>query len=158
VKSSVHQEEAFALLSTIYSDADLSNLLVYGVEGEDYRVENGKAVRMEKNVKISVRESEFGNSFLTLPDLFDSAEKKTELWGTVEHLEFPAQHGISIYDEALLRKIIAINIMVQEEGYASALGGNSENWESDLEDIREQAARLGINEVVDEMNRRFRGQ
>jgi hypothetical protein len=42
---SAHQEEAMEAVAAIYSDAKLSNALVYGTEGESYQIENGLAVR-----------------------------------------------------------------------------------------------------------------
>ena len=40
---SAHKEAAFELLTKVFSDPALNNLLVYGIEGEDYVLENGAA-------------------------------------------------------------------------------------------------------------------
>lgn len=153
-EGSLRQKEAFALLSVIYSDESLSSLLAYGREGENYSLENGKVVRRGENSAAAFRAKWLGNSLLTLPDLSDSEEKKKEFWESIENLNVSAQHGIAIYDEEMRRKISAINTMAMEE-YSSFFTSGSENWEQELEKLRNRAKELGIEEVVEEMNRRF---
>ena len=46
---SQNKEMAFDFLTRLYTDPDIANLIQYGVEGEDYHLEDGYAVYEEDN-------------------------------------------------------------------------------------------------------------
>lgn len=63
-----HQKEAFRLLAAVYTDAELSNLLGYGIEGEHYTVDENGFVEMTENRYSNYAKFFLGNRSLLLPE------------------------------------------------------------------------------------------
>lgn len=68
---SSHPDEAFQLLTVVYTDPELSNLLAWGVPNTDYTLENGRAV---SNTGLS--DTVGGNLWITYPGIFEALDKK----------------------------------------------------------------------------------
>lgn len=76
---SEHKDEAVEFLDLIHENADYANLLQYGVEGENYVLENGKAVIDEEHYGLMA--FSIGNKWITYPRALepDTVEEK-EQW------------------------------------------------------------------------------
>ncbi len=51
--ASKHQKEALELLTLAYTDSEIANLLIYGIEGEDYVLNNGHVSVVDENSQSS---------------------------------------------------------------------------------------------------------
>jgi hypothetical protein len=149
---SQNKKEAINALAEIYSDADLSDALIYGKEGEDYIVQDGLITRMEDQEILGLLAKEtLGNSFITSPENTDSKSKRDELWETVENLKPSKQIGFRYDLSEIHEKISELNQLFEEK-YHECFYGNSKDWNIDLARLRDEAGSLGIDEVVSEMN------
>ena len=82
---SAHPDEAFKLLSALYTNEELANILAYGEENVDYAIEDGRAVLLEEGTQSErliqeLQRRSLGNTLITLPGEWDSWKKREELW------------------------------------------------------------------------------
>ena len=154
---SAHQEEAIAAVAAIYSDAELSNALVYGKEGESYQIENGLAVRPgEYGIVGGEQQMSFGNPFLTMPSDKDSPNKKEELWNLIEEAQPSELAGFTFDLEGMERSIEQLNVFFLER-CQDILFGNSKDLETELEALSEEADEMGLKTVLEKLNQQLEG-
>lgn len=147
--SSAHREAAFDVLAEIYSDAGLSNALVYGTAGKDYELVDGRVVRDEKSTG-EYEKMYFGNPFLTLPDSNDSPDKTQGLYEAAGTRPLSGLTGWSFDPSEVETELNRLNdCWLEHSGFSC---GGSLDWEAELEELRRETERLGIDRVVEEMN------
>ncbi len=152
---SEHKEEAMEAVAAIYSDADLSNALVYGKEGESYYIENGLAFPMGDYMLAEMKQQiSFGNPFLTMPSYKDSSNKKEELWKLIEESELSGLLGVTFDLEGIDETVSRLNVLLLEQ-YSDLLLGKSADVEGDLKALTEEANALGLETVLAEWNRQL---
>ncbi len=152
---SEHKEEAMEAVAAIYSDADLSNALVYGKEGESYYIENGLAFPMGDYMLAEMKQQiSFGNPFLTMPSYKDSSNKKEELWKLIEESELSGLLGVTFDLEGIDETVCRLNVLLLEQ-YSDLLLGKSADVEGDLKALTEDANALGLETVLAELNRQL---
>lgn len=152
---SEHKEEAMEAVAAIYSDADLSNALVYGKEGESYYIENGLAFPMGDYMLAEMKQQiSFGNPFLTMPSYKDSSNKKEELWKLIEESELSGLLGVTFDLEGIDETVCRLNVLLLEQ-YSDLLLGKSADVEGDLKALTEEANALGLETVLAEWNRQL---
>ena len=71
-----NKDYALDFLTTAFTDRTVTDLLLLGVEGEDYVIENGKVDNEHSSLRLDVV---FGNSFICTTKFFEY-ENKTELY------------------------------------------------------------------------------
>ena len=127
LEGSKNKEEAIHILSLIYSEKDFSDALA------------GSA---------------FGNPFLTSPGEGESESINKELWDTVETIH-PAELNGFFFDMTEIGMTVSeVNTLIQDD-YMWKFSGNSEDWKAELKKIEETLERMGIQEVVDNMNQQL---
>ena len=144
-------EAAMEVLAAIYSDKTLSDALVYGKEGVNYQIQNGRAIYLDLGVpEVRNIQYQLGNSFLTMPGILDSLSKEEELWNTAEETRSMLA-GFSFELGEKLDKVSQIKTYFTEEcGWG--IYGEGEAWNVDLGEKRRKTEQLGINEIIEEMN------
>ena len=154
--SGSHKEEARKVLAAVCSDEKLSNALIYGAEGRDYEIKDGKVMLLNENeTGLFVRQTSFGNPFLTIPAASDSEARTEELWEEMEDLEPLADIRV-VYSSEMKETILKLNLLWQEYQILRLEGGAGD-WDRTLEELKKEAELLGIREIVDEMNCQFEG-
>lgn len=153
-----HKEEAKDILAAIHSDEALSNGIVFGTEGLDYEIIDGRAVipEEEKNY-LFIRKISFGNPFLTLPTEEEPLSKSEDMRRAMENAILGYSSEITNYSDERKKQIAAINTVLMEK-YAAALRGKSTDWENDLEKLRAEVKSLGMDDILEEINRQLHGQ
>ena len=142
-------------VAAIYSDAELSNALVYGKEGESYQIEDGLAVRPgEYGIVGGEQQISFGNPFLTMPSDKDSPNKKEELWSLVEGAELSGFAGGAFDLEGIEQNIAQLNVFFMER-CQDILWGSSEDLEAELKVLSEEADALGLETVLEKLNQQL---
>ena len=155
---SSHKKEAMETLALIYSRQELSDALVYGLEGVCHTVENGH-IRMTEEYAMdeAVMKMTFGNPFLTTPGVYEASDKCGQLWETVSGARPSQLLGYSFDMEEIGGAVSQLNRLVLEE-HGLLLYGGSESWQEELEALRAQAEEAGIEQVIEEMNRQIEEQ
>ncbi len=155
---SAHRDEAFELLSALYTNEELANILAYGEENVDYAIEDGRAVMLEEGTQSErliqeLQRRSLGNTLITLPGEWDSLEKREELWEAAKELETSVQEQL-IYSDELKKKIAELSTWLMDE-HSFILSGESEDIEADLERIRQGAWERGCGGILEEMNLQY---
>lgn len=78
LKESEQKETALKALTAVYTEPELSNILIHGIEGEDYEVEDGYAVYKEEKGTSSPYGTYIGigNNLLAYPTQVEDKNKK----------------------------------------------------------------------------------
>ncbi|MCD2493724.1 ABC transporter substrate-binding protein [Lacrimispora sp. NSJ-141] len=124
---SKNKEEAIHILSLIYSEKDLSDAVI---------------------------ELTFGNPFLTSPGEYEPDSKNEELWNTVETIRPSVLNGFFFDMIEIGETISSINTLVQDD-YIWKLSGNSGDWKTESKKMSETIEKMGIQEVIDNMNQQL---
>lgn len=142
---SAHKEAAFELLAKVFSDPVLNNLLVYGIEGEDYVLENGKVSEMQNPGNVS----RFAN-----PMICHSSER----------LPFTSETFAAIYESAgvcadidfvLDPRNIADELNAELAASDKLILSSERSLEDVLAEYREGLYAAGLQTIIDECNRQY---
>ncbi len=150
---SEHKEEAFKLLARIFTDPVLNDLLVYGVEGENYTLENGVAKEIASNTDgfgINPFNSRFANQMichrskenLFTPEQYNTIFDKAEI---CEDIDF-ALDPKNIINELNAVYIAADNISLPKD---------DQTLDEVLAEYREGLYAAGVQKIIDECNRQY---
>ena len=142
---SAHKEAAFELLAKVFSDPVLNNLLVYGIEGEDYVLENGTASEPVNPGNIL----RFANPMIChrCNRIPFTAEKFAEIYesaGVYEDIDFVLDPR-DIADELNAEITAADNLRLSEVT----------SLDDVLAEYREGLYKAGLQTIIDECNRQY---
>ncbi len=150
---SAYKEEATEVLACIYSDAELSNALVYGEENVSYTQNEGTAQYIiEYDMSGAYMQEHFGNPLLTYPGVTDDIKKGEAFRQAIENAKLSDLAGFHFNVDKIAEKSEALNALLAEK---SLLDGKTENLEEDLKKLKEETETLEIDRLVDEMNRQL---
>ncbi len=160
-KASEHLEEALSAITTTATDIELSTMLLCGVEGIDYTIEDGKVTDIfaysEDKSSVGFTYPGFGNSFncnATSEDSWDTDERTSALFEIVENSPLSEQRGCVIYLKEFETQVDEIQSIVQD--YKTGLyAGTYEDVPAVLEELNERLRAAGIDEVLEEANRQL---
>ncbi len=150
---SENKDEAFELLAKIFTDPELNNLMVYGVEGENYTLENGfvKEIETPNGFNINVFNiSRFGNLMLChrsidnpfTPEQYTEMYENAEVYGDIDFLPDPT----NILSELNAEYIAVDNI---------SLSKKDKNLNDVLAEYREGLNAAGVQKIIDECNKQY---
>jgi len=149
-----YKDEALKLMTLINTEAELSNLLTYGIEGEDYKYEDRLITSLKNDIKISIltKGSNIGNMNLLHSVFFEPDNK------LVYSKEISANYkkgptimydfDLSAYEEQFVL-ISEINNKYLNELFM----GYCTDIDATIEAMREELAKTGIDEIIAEINR-----
>lgn len=148
---SENKDKAFEFLALIYSDPALNNLLTFGIEGEDYSLENNKADG-PMNPYNAIR---FSNDLIchqsyNVPFTAEQYRKIYENAVLHEDLDF------SFDGKELAKEIRAVTEIMSNFTLPKIKGsGNDKTLDEILSDTRKQLEQAGIQRIIDECNRQY---
>lgn len=116
LKKSSHPELSVRVLAASMYDAELSNLMIYGVQNEDYILESGHAVyKKDRLVSCMGSFSEVGNNLIAYPnekEVLDKRERSTQL---LQHVQMiPYSNFIPLWDQELLEEAVKLSAVYRE--------------------------------------------
>ena len=146
------KEKAFRLLALTQTDAYLNNLLSFGIEGEDYELENG-AIK-EVSVDYSFNKLYFANHMICLP--------YEEFWFTPEQYEEIYANAGTFGDSGFVVDLapIAAELNVTEPVFddlyfRTQKDGVELSFEETISALRKRLEDAGIQKIIDECNRQY---
>ena len=151
--ASKKKEEAFRILSLVFSDEELSNYLAYGREGREYHLENGRVVQ-----DFPVTETGFAstvnmvNSLLLYPTKLDAPDRREVLGDYYESL--PKSLLLGKWATPVENMDDIARVMEASD----LLYGVSENLEEDLKQVSEQLSAYDLDGMRREIERRLNGE
>lgn len=141
-------EAAAKFIDLLYSDADVMNLLTWGIEGRDYTVnEEGEAVKAEDAV-YSSNMYLWGNGFLTYPAQGQGGDFMERLQASDDAAEVSKYIGFSADTSQFSNELTAINNVINQ--YRSTLeSGASTDLKGEYEQYCQAMENAGIQKVID---------
>jgi len=155
------QGDAWEFLEFVYTNTEVSTLLQYGIEGEDYSMSENVAVAGENLSENVIYNRNLGNMQLAPPISPYEDDSKTVL----------IEEGLNNLQESFLADFIFDTEPVQKEVdavrklstylptfqtmFAFEKTGEYEDWEAFYEAYRNELKAAGIDHIVDEMNRQI---
>lgn len=158
---SEQKEDVLELLALVMSDSELSNILNYGIEGENYEVKDGVVTALdlvgEKMLQRAGSLDSIGNTAITLPMELEPANKKECYEKYVESIEaYPAIGFIPDYSSVKEQYEACREIIGSQHDIKGTLfNGTAGNVEEELSKINTQLKEAGIENVLAELNRQL---
>ncbi len=139
-------------LAAIYTDGELSDALVYGKEGESYKLADDHVEFLgDYEISGNARLLGFGNPFLTMPSYKEPTNKKEVLWDFIEEAPVSELMDKTFDLNGMDDKISQINVTFLEE-YQSLLYGIADDMQGEIERLKRETEALGLPEVIESMN------
>ena len=142
---SAHKDKAFELLAEVFSDPVLNNLLVYGIEGEDYVLEDGTVNEMQNpgnilrfaNPMICHRSERLPFTSETFAKIYENAEVQEEIDFVLDTRSISAElnAGLAASDKLILSAERSLDDVLAE--------------------YREGLYAAGLQTIIDECNRQY---
>ena len=116
--SSAEPEAAVTFMSMMYTNADICNLMAWGVEGRDYIVEDGIAKYPDGNSDVPYHSDDYltGNQFLVLPWDGNSVTMREESQAQVESAPISAYLGFTANTDSIATEVSALSNVYAEFG------------------------------------------
>ncbi|MCD8023585.1 MAG: ABC transporter substrate-binding protein [Lachnospiraceae bacterium] len=159
--SSQHPEIAMQFLNLMYTDANVMNLLTYGIEGVHYQVideENGvidyaDGVTSETSGYAQFRSYFWGNQFLT----YTWAGYPTDLWEQIQEYNDTALRSVAYgftYDSSPVEAEVSACASIVDE-YQELLQAGVGDPDVILAEFREKLKAAGIDTIIAEKQRQL---
>ncbi len=141
-------EAAMAFLNLMFTNADINNLLAWGVEGRDYVVVDGQAAYPEGVTEVPYHASDFlfGNMFLTLPWYGDGADFRQVCQDVEKAGVISPYMGFTADTSEVTNEISALTNVIQE--YRATVGSGAASPDVYEEFLKKLDAN-GIDKVID---------
>lgn len=151
--TSENKNTAFELLSLVYTDPDLNNLLSFGVEGEDYNIVDG----MVDELVNPFNTYRFANDFIC--HRYRSATFTAEQYKEVYENALLHEDMDFVFDGSGLAEEVnsVTNIFLDYEFVPEYKEGDGKERDIDkrLAELRRQLEEAGIQKIIDECNRQY---
>ncbi|HHV12476.1 MAG TPA: ABC transporter substrate-binding protein [Clostridiales bacterium] len=149
-------EAAAKFMNLLFTDADINNLLAWGIEGKDYIVKDGVATYPEgvdaSNVSYHTADFLYGNQFLIYPWEGVASNFREVAKADMEAAETSKYLGFSCDTTNITNEITAVYNVIQE--YKSGLESGSVGLERYDEFISKMEA-AGVDKVVAEYQKQL---
>jgi putative aldouronate transport system substrate-binding protein len=143
---SKHPEEAFRLLAALATDEELASILCYGIEGQDYQINEDGSVSYFKNRERAILVREILGNRIDSP-VFNPIDGLNQIYNEVSEsklLTMPIN-----YDE-VLEELSLISEL--SEVYKYLWKGESQDIEADVAEFTLELEQAGIDKVIDNIN------
>lgn len=147
------KDMAFLALCAVFTDPEISDLFLYGMEGVDYTLKEGKAIPIGDNSFHWYISLYFGNPIISTPTLYEPMNKKEIAFDKINRMNAPDNLGkyMELIDISDVMNRIN-NIAVEYQGLFS---GDFNDVETTLLELNHKLEEANIQYIVDEINRRM---
>ena len=144
-KESEHLENAVDFLQLIFTDRTLTDYLMYGVEGANYDLVDGRMVNLHR-VGV-MNQYYFGNSFLSTPTENEFSYKNERAWEIFSKLEEDVAHGFALDSTGIEELVSAVQNAVNSYEMSDCLrkGMTVDEY---LDNLRTTLRKAGADELL----------
>lgn len=113
--TSEHPEAAVAFMNLMYTNAEIENLFVYGIEGRDYEVVDGEAV-LSADAQYQCSDFFFGNQFLAYPAQATGSDFRDVALASLESATISPYYGCTVNTDPIANELTAVaNVLKKYE-------------------------------------------
>lgn len=160
---SEHIEQSLDLLTRIYTDSALTNLLIHGVEGEQYVLDaGGKVQPIYGNGTTDTPENYqwdrrwlYGNRYLAAPMAEDREDYRERTWELYDKAQKGPYFGVRVHLDEPDSRADEMSGFMAELAHQLTLPENGGRYEELIEDTRRQLDELGGQELLQEIQRQI---
>lgn len=157
-------EQAYEFLKLLYTDADVANLVKFGVEGEDYRVEDGRIAELSNPEIYPSVNASYINDMLTYP-MEEEPDDKKENWD--QYFASRGLHpltGFQFDPSKVEDEINATNALIKEsltnldsytQEFKQLMSVDVADVGQALQSLNEKLQAAGIENIIEEANRQI---
>ena len=146
--NSQHPELAFDVIKELYSNSEMTNYLAYGQEGIDYKLVNGRPVKIEDETYINPRVC-FGNQFISYPTLYQGRDKSESYRNAFDRMPRSCLFGFQFDGQDVKNDIQRITEVMFEFNLHIA---NDENaFSQPLDEWNRRLEEAGLNRIQKEL-------
>lgn len=144
------KDEAFDYLYRVYTDPYVTNLLLYGIEGVNYYMEDGKVVGQI----IATNELLIGNIYLSNPIYYEFVDK-TEKYYSLQN-SLPSPYYNFVFDTTMVQEELSMTDSIMSQLASRILTEEIDDFDTFVEDTKKQLYDNGAQRFIDEVNRQIK--
>lgn len=145
--TSDNPEAAVAFMNLMYTNADIENLLVYGIEGRDYELNDaGEACLLEDKVYQS-SDFLYGNQFNAYPSEGSGSDFREKSLENMESAEVSKYFGLVVSTGDISNELTAISAVLSK--YEAGLESGSSDPDEVLDQMLSELDAAGLQTVLD---------
>ena len=152
-RSSEKKDMAFQALCAVFSDTEISDLILYGTEGVDYTLKEGKAVPEPGNSFNWYTSLYFGNPIISTPTVDEPLNKKEIVFEKISQMYAPDNLGKYVELVDISDDMTQINNIVGE--YSGLYHGELPDVEATINELNQKLEENNIQNIIDEINQRL---
>ena len=155
------KEEAWEFLTFINENEEASNLLLYGIEGEDYEISGDSVLAGEDLTETDIFYRCLGNLLTASPLVpYEDSQKAELLEEELESLQESPLKGFVFDEEPVRQEAEAVRALYNEltyfeEMFAFEKSGEYGTWQEYYSAYSQMLKDAGIDRIVEEMNRQI---
>lgn len=149
-----NKKEAFEVLALSQLNSDINDLLVFGMEGEDYKLEEGR-IRESTSLE-NMRIFPFGNRMICHPFQFETKTKADLYKAAYKNARVYDSFGFVFDDSNVKREVVATNAAIREFTEAVLSTDVSyQNIDTLVEECYNKLKELGVEKIVHEAKEQY---
>ena len=119
--NSQNQEAAVAFMNVLFTNADVENLFVYGIEGRDYELVDGEVKQLD-TMEYQCSDFFFGNQFAAYPTVGMGADFRQISEQHTKEAPMSKYYGLVIDTTSISNELTAIQAVIAKYGVALTSG------------------------------------
>jgi|GEM_PF-262014 len=140
-------EAAAALLNLMYTDPEIENLLVWGIRGRDYELnEEGEAYFLD-GAQYQGLEFFYGNQFNAYPSVGQGGDFRQRQWEDNESAPLSPYFGLTVDSTAITNELTAVQAVIDK--YYPTLGCGAVKADTVWEQFKQELYDAGLQAVID---------
>lgn len=160
---SKNQDYAFDFLTLLYTDNEIANLVSYGIEGRDYKLDNGRVLGINNDGQFLLTFSEYTNPFITFPVNDEPDDKQAYMKNIYNQINKTSFEDFRFDTTNVEKEIQETNKVLYNDGeytnytteYAALCGGEVEDVDKALAELNKKLEAAGIDKIIEETNKQY---
>ncbi|MGN8737849.1 ABC transporter substrate-binding protein [Bilifractor sp. HCP3S3_D3] len=144
--TSEEPEAAVAFMNLMYTDPDIENLFVYGIEGRDYELNDQGEAKLLDTKEYQNSDFFFGNQFNAYPAEGTGSDFRTKAKEALDNAEISPYFGLVVNTEPIANEQTALSAVLKK--YENALESGSADI-STLDAMNSELEGAGLQKYLD---------